>query len=1072
MKKSFMILFSVLAIFMLSLGVASCGKDKHQHITTNWTEVVDATCEEDGYRKGICDKCGKEFSETITKLGHSLGEVVVIKGATCQEEGSTEQKCVRCDYKETKILPKTKHVPETVEFRVDPDCTNEGHTEKIVCSECETVLQEKQTLEAKGHSFGQWNQIIEPKCNQKGKMERICTVCEFPEFKDIDTIAHDFGEWDAHSGITGEHTRQCKNCQFEEKSVYAYNNKEFEEKATCDQDGRRYRICLICNEEVTYETLQSNGHNWKYEQVIVNEKTQHEHKHYQKCLTCGQTTEEEACELRKEGEESPATCTEARCQLWTCDTCHCIHEEVIGEANGHTWTYKNVTFAPPFISGFVSQHDKICSVCGETERQRCSILRKYTEAKCEVDAKDEYYCEYCEGKKSINYADTALKHNFGQWEFDDTTNEENPKHKHTCQRAGCGFSESSPCEIEETSTFPTCTEAGTVTKACRICFNAFTSKGSESVGHNWGEGWKPDQNDNTQHYRECLNCGEIERGKHGDEDGNMTVTKTEAKCEQDEVINEICDKCGFHKETVNIGTALKHNWTISKITADKHEASCSLCNKQGEFDHDFSESNLCSACHYDGLDYVVEGNHAYVKASDKIKKAKSKNIIINAKHKVLGADGQYEKTEYDVTIANSFFGLSMTTLSLPKTLTTITKNAFSSCNYLQHVDFEDDSALTTIEEFAFYNCAALASFEAPQTLKFIGEHAFANCVSLNEISIADSVEDIEPRAFYNTGFTNESSHWIDDMLYLGKHLIKARHTLKDGNYTNTTATVKEETLTIAANAFSECPELVCVKLPSSLKHIDSDAFLNCTKLSQVDFDGDVYEWLSIVFVNDYSSPLCYGNSGLQINSADGDIDLTDPQKIPEGRIITHIPSGTFRNTNLKSIKLPKTLISIGSEAFEDCALLESITFEDDECNVSYVGKDILKGCTAYLNNSANWDNDKVLYLGDKILIEAKTDLSGAYTVKEGTTVIVEGAFAGCENLQSVTLSASMLYVGLDAFSGCTNLNEVTFLDTSYVWVCTHRQFNIARGLSKNELNWNTLSSYSVWRRSYKDTVEP
>lgn len=69
--------------------------------------------------------------------------------------------------------------------------------------------------------------------------------------------------------------------------------------------------------------------------------------------------------------------------------------------------------------------------------------------------------------------------------------------------------------------------------------------------------------------------------------------------------------------------------------------------------------------------------------------------------------------------------------------------------------------------------------------------------------------------------------------------------------------------------------------------------------------------------------------------------------------------------------------------------------------------------TAYYNNSLNWNN-KVLYIGN-YLIEAKKDLSGEYTVKDGTKCIARSAFNKCINLKKVIIPDSVTDITYGAF---------------------------------------------------------
>ena len=62
----------------------------------------------------------------------------------------------------------------------------------------------------------------------------------------------------------------------------------------------------------------------------------------------------------------------------------------------------------------------------------------------------------------------------------------------------------------------------------------------------------------------------------------------------------------------------------------------------------------------------------------------------------------------------------------------------------------------------------------------------------------------------------------------------------------------------------------------------------------------------------------------------------------------------------------------------------------------------------------------------KKLLKASSSLCGKeYVVREGTEVICDGAFRGCNSLQSVTIPNSVTSIGDEAFSACFSLQSVT-----------------------------------------------
>ncbi|MCD8390596.1 MAG: leucine-rich repeat domain-containing protein, partial [Firmicutes bacterium] len=74
------------------------------------------------------------------------------------------------------------------------------------------------------------------------------------------------------------------------------------------------------------------------------------------------------------------------------------------------------------------------------------------------------------------------------------------------------------------------------------------------------------------------------------------------------------------------------------------------------------------------------------------------------------------------------------------------------------------------------------------------------------------------------------------------------------------------------------------------------------------------------------------------------------------------------------------------------------------------------------NDDTNWD-DNVLYI-ENYLISAKTDISGEYTIKSGTSVINDYAFSGCTSLTGVVIPDSVINISCNMFYKCTALTDI------------------------------------------------
>lgn len=110
---------------------------------------------------------------------------------------------------------------------------------------------------------------------------------------------------------------------------------------------------------------------------------------------------------------------------------------------------------------------------------------------------------------------------------------------------------------------------------------------------------------------------------------------------------------------------------------------------------------------------------------------------------------------------------------------------------------------------------------------------------------------------------------------------------------------------------------------------------------------------------------------------------------------------------------------IGSKAFAGCKSLTSVTIS---ASVVDIAGDAFLNAALY-KDEANW-TDGTLYI-DNCLISAKTSLSGAYNIKEGTRVIAGQAFKSCGSLTAIHIPNSVVGIGNAAFSSCSALTSIT-----------------------------------------------
>ena len=89
----------------------------------------------------------------------------------------------------------------------------------------------------------------------------------------------------------------------------------------------------------------------------------------------------------------------------------------------------------------------------------------------------------------------------------------------------------------------------------------------------------------------------------------------------------------------------------------------------------------------------------------------------------------------------AFYNCSgLTSIEIPASVTSVGSSAFSGCSDLKSVLFGENSQLTSIGWSAFFNCSGLTSIEIPASMTSIGSYAFSGCSSLTSISYTGTME--------------------------------------------------------------------------------------------------------------------------------------------------------------------------------------------------------------------------------------------------------------------------------------------------------------------------------------------
>ncbi|NMA31623.1 MAG: leucine-rich repeat domain-containing protein, partial [Candidatus Methanofastidiosa archaeon] len=112
----------------------------------------------------------------------------------------------------------------------------------------------------------------------------------------------------------------------------------------------------------------------------------------------------------------------------------------------------------------------------------------------------------------------------------------------------------------------------------------------------------------------------------------------------------------------------------------------------------------------------------------------------------------------------------------------------------------------------------------PDTVRYIGENAFSNNPKLKTIRIGSQIEKVGPGAFDKTSWINGKNGAV----YVGKVLYCFIGDIKGGFYE-----IKEDTVSIAENAFAGNLSLNKIILGINTEVIGTGAFKDCENLSEI-----------------------------------------------------------------------------------------------------------------------------------------------------------------------------------------------------------------------------------------------
>ena len=271
--------------------------------------------------------------------------------------------------------------------------------------------------------------------------------------------------------------------------------------------------------------------------------------------------------------------------------------------------------------------------------------------------------------------------------------------------------------------------------------------------------------------------------------------------------------------------------------------------------------------------------------------------------------------DYIVTAigTRTFDGYDVKSLTLPDTVKTISKGAFSDCTNL--VYFRIPDGVSSIEDEVFYDCVSMTDVIIPDSVTEIGSEAFYNCRSLTAAGIPERTVSIGSYAFL--GCDGLTSITLPDTLeILGAYTFSRCNGLESVEIPGGVTSVEK-------GSFKDCTGLKAVRLKEGIAEIGEDAFSGCGALETVELPA------SLLTIGDRAFRECGSMKQLVL---------------PDG--LTFIGRAAFMNcTGLEEIVIPESVTTIELHAFRGCINLTCVvkdgSYAKDYCEgngIPYVVK--------------------------------------------------------------------------------------------------------------------------------------
>ena len=378
---------------------------------------------------------------------------------------------------------------------------------------------------------------------------------------------------------------------------------------------------------------------------------------------------------------------------------------------------------------------------------------------------------------------------------------------------------------------------------------------------------------------------------------------------------------------------------------------------------------------------------------------------------------------------------SLTSITIPDSVTSIELAAFNNCNNLTSITIPD--SVTSIGDSAFELCNKLSSITLSNNITSIGNWAFHGC-HLTSITIPDSVTSIGAMAFYSCSNLQTISLSCKSSLKKSDFGDKANLVSYTNQHLLTKTAAKAATCSESGNKeYWTCEH--CGKYflsddsnPETAKAVEqSETILPAIQHKNAELrNSSEPTETSPGYSGDLYCPDCdtVVEKGytywIEDNLTwklyeDGTLNISGTGAMKDYNSTDNL-SPAYMNSSVKKVVIEEGVTNIGNWAFSECSSLTSITIPDSVTNIGAAAFDSCGSLTSIVIPNSVTSIESYAF-------SACSSLT-SITIPDSVTSIGNNAFDSCSSLTSITIPDSVTSIGNNAFDSCSSLTSITIPD--------------------------------------------